>query len=89
MACIAASEARKNLFALIRQVNDDRAPVEIHSRGGDAVLVSRAEWDSIAETLFLMRTPANARWLLDSLEQARRGEVEEHQAPPTELPLAQ
>ena len=26
---ITASEARKNLFPLIQQVNDDRAPIEI------------------------------------------------------------
>lgn len=37
---ITASEARKNLFPLIEQVNDDRTPVEITSRRGDAVLMS-------------------------------------------------
>ena len=31
---ITASEARKNLFPLIQQVNDDRAPVEITSKNG-------------------------------------------------------
>jgi len=30
---ITASEARKNLFPLIQQVNDDRVPVEITSKG--------------------------------------------------------
>jgi len=51
------------------------------------VLVSRADWDSIQETLFLMRTPANTRWLLDSMDQARRGEVEEHNPLDEEHPL--
>jgi antitoxin YefM len=38
---VTASEARKNLFPLIEQVNDDRTPIEITSRRGDAVLLSR------------------------------------------------
>ncbi|HEX4258899.1 MAG TPA: type II toxin-antitoxin system prevent-host-death family antitoxin, partial [Streptosporangiaceae bacterium] len=36
---ITASEARKKLFPLIKQVNDDRAPVEIVSNHGRAYLV--------------------------------------------------
>ena len=42
---ITASEARKNLFPLIEQVNDDRTPIEITSRRGNAVLMSRADYD--------------------------------------------
>jgi antitoxin YefM len=71
---ITASEARKNLFALIEQVNEDRTPVEITSRRGNAVLISRSEYDALEETAHLLRAPANARRLLESLDQARRGE---------------
>ena len=39
---ISASEARKNLFPLIERVNDDRTPIEITSKHGSAVLMSRA-----------------------------------------------
>lgn len=76
---ITASEARKNLFPLIEQVNADRAPVEITSRRGDAVLMSRAEYDALEETAHLLRVPANARRLLESLEQARLGERGAHE----------
>jgi len=75
---ITASEARKNLFPLIEQVNDDRQPIEITSRRGDAVLVSRADWDALNETAMLLRVPANAQWLIESLAQARAGLREEH-----------
>ena len=71
---ITASEARKNLFPLIEQVNADRTVVEITSRRGSAVLISRAEYDALEETAHLLRAPANARRLLESLDQARRGE---------------
>ncbi len=75
---ITASEARKNLFPLLAQVNNDRAPVEIMSRHGDAVLISRAEYEALEETAHLLRAPANARRLLESLAQAQRREREEH-----------
>lgn len=75
---ITASEARKNLFPLIEQVNDDRTPVEITSKRGDAVLMSRADYDALEETAHLLRSPANARRLLESLAQTQRGEREEH-----------
>jgi antitoxin YefM len=71
---LSASEARKNLFPLIEQVNLDRTPVEITSLKGDAVLLSKQDYDELQETAFLLRVPANARFLLESLAEARLGE---------------
>lgn len=76
---VTASEARKNLFPLIEQVNEDRTPVEITSRRGDAVLISRAEFDALQETAHLLRSPKNARRLLESIDQAVNGQREEHE----------
>lgn len=76
---ITASEARKNLFPLIEQVNNDRTPIEINSRRGDAVLLSRADYDALEETAHLLRVPANAKRLLESLIQAQSGEREVHE----------
>lgn len=74
---VTASEARKNLFSLIERVNADRTPVEITSRRGDAVLMSRDDYDALQETAHLLRVPANARHLLESLAQARAGDLTE------------
>lgn len=71
---ITASEARKNLFPLIEQVNENREPIEITSKRGDAVLMARADFDALNETALLLRSPANARRLLKSLAQANAGE---------------
>ena len=76
---VTASEARKNLFPLIEQVNNDRLAVEITSRRGDAVLLSRAEYASLEETAHLLRVPANAKRLLESLQQAASGQREKHE----------
>ena len=74
---ITATEARKRLFPLIEQVNNDRTPVEITSRRGDAVLLSRQDYEALEETAHLLRSPANARHLLESLAQAQSGAREE------------
>jgi antitoxin YefM len=75
VTAISASEARKTLLPLIERVNEDHIPVEIVSKRGNAVLVSKDDWDSIMETNYLLRTPANARRLLESIEQWRTGRV--------------
>jgi len=74
---ITASEARKHLFPLITQVNEDRTVVEITSKGGDAVLMSVADYRALEETAYLLRSPANVRRLLESLDQAKGGQVVE------------
>lgn len=74
---VTASEARKNLFPLIEQGSEDRTVVDITSRRGDAVLISRADYDALEETAYLLRVPANAQHLLESLTQAREGPREE------------
>ena len=62
----------------LEQVNNDHPPVEILSRRGDAVLLSRDDYDSLLETAHLLREPANAAWLLESIRQADTGELVEH-----------
>ncbi|HET6635517.1 MAG TPA: type II toxin-antitoxin system prevent-host-death family antitoxin [Streptomyces sp.] len=76
---ITASEARKNLFPLIEKVNDDRAPIHITSRNGNAVLLSEEDFTSWQETIYLLRSPANARRLAESIAEAERGHVEPHE----------
>ncbi|MCK9928251.1 type II toxin-antitoxin system prevent-host-death family antitoxin [Frankia sp. Mgl5] len=84
VAAISASEARKTLFPLIEQVNTDHTPVEIVSKRGNAVLVSKEDWDAIVETNYLLRTPANARRLAESVEQWRAGDAIERPLGPDE-----
>jgi len=71
---VTASDARQRLFSLIEAVNDDRTAVRITSRKGNAVLLSEDDYDSLQETAYLFRSPANARRLLDADAALRRGE---------------
>lgn len=75
---ITASEARRTLFPLIEQVNDDHVAVEIVSRRGNAVLMPADEYAAWQETAYLFRSPANARRLLDAHERALDGRAAQH-----------
>ncbi|MFE6186592.1 type II toxin-antitoxin system Phd/YefM family antitoxin [Streptomyces sp. NPDC056465] len=61
---LAASEARKVLFLLIKKVNENHEAIEIVSKHGNAVLVSAEGYVALREGSFLLRSPANARRLL-------------------------
>ena len=75
---ITVSEARRDLFGLIERVNLDQTEVEIMSKRGSAVLMSKDEYDSLIETSYLLRSPKNAQRILSALESARDGQVVEH-----------
>jgi len=70
---ITASEARRGLFPLIQQVNDDATPVEITSKAGSAVLMSLTEYEALQETAYLLRSPVNAQRLRDADAALRAG----------------
>ncbi|OMC05062.1 prevent-host-death family protein [Mycobacterium sp. NS-7484] len=70
---LSASEARKRLFPLIEQVNTDHEPVRITSKSGEAVLMSADDYDSWQETVYLLRSPENARRLMEAVARDRAG----------------
>ena len=78
---VTASEARQRLFPLIEEVNNDQVAVEIVSKKGTAYLVSADEYNSLRETVYLLRSPKNADRLRRSIGHARSGQVEEHELP--------
>ena len=76
---VTASEARSRLFPPIEEVNADQTAIEIVSRKGTAFLVSADEYRSLRETAYLLRCPANARHLQESIAQLDAGAIEVHQ----------
>ncbi len=70
---ISASEARQRLFPLLEQVNTDHQPVRITSKAGDAVLMSADDYDSWQETVSLLRSPENARRLMEGVARDKAG----------------
>jgi antitoxin YefM len=80
MKAISYSEARENLKSVIDKVVADHTPVAItRQRGEGAVLISESDWASIEETLYLLRSPANAQRLLNAIAGLEAGKGEEHE----------
>lgn len=72
---ITYTDARKNLAATMDAVCDAHEPVIITRRKSQAVvMMSLADYNSIAETAYLLQSPANAERLRASVraDQARK-----------------
>lgn len=69
---VTTREARRKLSRLIERVNLDRTSLEITSKRGSAVLMSKDEYDALVETNYLLSSPTNAHRLLSALESTRR-----------------
>ena len=77
MRIISYSEARKGLKSVLDGVKDD-ADITIITRrnGGDAVVMSMAHYQSMAETLYLLSSPANAAHLAASIAEHKVGKAQ-------------
>jgi antitoxin YefM len=74
MKSITYTAARENLASTINRVCEDHAPVVItRNRDQSVVMLSLAEYESLQETAYLLRSPANAKRLLRSIESLEAG----------------
>ena len=76
MKSITYTAARENLASTINRVCEDQAAIVItRNRNQSVVMLSLAEYESLQETAYLLRSPANAKRLLAALESVKRGKV--------------
>ncbi|KFD21497.1 YefM family antitoxin protein [Tatumella ptyseos ATCC 33301] len=74
MKAVSYSEARQNLSATMIQTVEDRSPILITRQNGEScVLMSLEEFNSLEETAYLLRSPKNARRLMDSVDSLKNG----------------
>lgn len=77
MGHISYTELRQNLARVMDEVCDSHAPLVVTRQNArSVVMISEEEFESMQETLHLLRSPANAAHLLESLAQAKAGQVE-------------
>lgn len=74
MRIIRYSKARKGLKSVMDGVEDDADIITRHD-GGDAVVMSYAHYQSMAETLYLLSSPANAAHLAASIAEHKAGKA--------------
>jgi len=79
MRVVNFTDARNNLKSVIDDVVNDADFTVIARRDApDAVVMSLDTFNSIMETAYLLKSPANAEWLARGVEQVRKGEIVPH-----------
>jgi antitoxin YefM len=74
MDAITYTHARANLAKTIENVCDDHSPVIVtKSRDRSVVIISLEDYQALEETAYLLRSPANARRLLEAMNQLETG----------------
>ncbi len=74
MNAISYTAARENLASTMDRVCADHSPVIItRNRDQSVVMLSLADYESLEETAYLTRNPANAKRLLDAIEHLESG----------------
>lgn len=73
MDTISYSAARSRLASTMKKVCDDHEPVIItRQREDSVVMISLSDFKALEETSYLLRAPANARRLLESLAELEK-----------------
>lgn len=76
MTAITYTAARENLASTMDQVCTDHDPVIItRNRDQAVVMLSLEDYESLQETAYLLRSPANARRLLSSIDSLNKGKT--------------
>ncbi|WP_257284647.1 type II toxin-antitoxin system Phd/YefM family antitoxin [Endozoicomonas sp. SESOKO1] len=74
MNTISYTNARSSLAKTMEQVCDDHAPVIITRKNERAVvMMSLEDYQALQETAYLLRSPENARRLLESIAELESG----------------
>jgi antitoxin YefM len=74
MDSITYTAARENLASTMDKVCTDHAPVVItRNRTQSVVMLSLKDYESLEETAYLIRSPANARRLLEAIHALETG----------------
>lgn len=62
------TKARENLYELTDKVIKNNETITINTRCGDALLISKENYDSLVETLFLSSDPEYKKSLIDGMK---------------------
>ena len=74
---ISPTEARNDLFNLLNTIVENHQVYVINRRNGENVaLIPESDLVSLVETVYLFRSPNNARRLLEAIEESKTGKIQ-------------
>ena len=68
MTTLTATEARKNIYSLVDEVNESHEAIQIQGKRGSAVLISGDDWRSLQETLYLSSVTGMKKSILKGMK---------------------
>lgn len=75
MKAITYTAARQNLAKTMADVCDDHAPVIVTRKQHESVVImSLEDYEALQETAYLLRSPKNAKRLIESIAQLETGQ---------------
>ena len=71
MKIMSQTKARKDFFQLAKEVNETSTPIIATNKDNDAnvVIMSKADYDSLKETLYILSSPGMAEKLMRGLNE--------------------
>ncbi len=71
------ADAKNNFFKLLDQVVKNHQVYIVNRHDGENVaLIAESDLMSLVETVYLLRSPANGRRLLDAIEESKAGKIQ-------------
>ena len=68
MTMLNATEARSKMYSLIDEMAKSHQPIVIKGKQGNAVLISKEDWNAVSETLNLLSVPGMREPIREGLE---------------------
>jgi antitoxin YefM len=89
MSHVSYTELRANLAEFMDEVCDSRVPLHVTRQNArTVVMVSEEEYEGLMETVHLLRSPANATRLVQSIQEANNGVLTEHELIEPKAPVS-
>lgn len=70
MTSIKITNARKELYKIVKQVNETHEPIEIIGKDSTAYLIGEEDWKSIHETLYLLSIPGMRDSIVEGMKKS-------------------
>ncbi|MGH7598838.1 MAG: type II toxin-antitoxin system Phd/YefM family antitoxin [bacterium] len=75
MLTVSLKNFKQNAKAFLNKSRKNREPIFIENNSNSFVLLRLEDYNALTETLYLLQSDANAKWLKESIRQADNGQL--------------
>jgi antitoxin YefM len=75
MINVSLKKFKQNAKLFLEQSRKNREPIFLENKSDGFVLLQLDDYNSLMETLYLLQSDANAKWLQESIRQADNGQL--------------